>query len=96
VQPRYSGGRGLSPKLTNIKVYLTTTELENGYRNCWDAMERERWLMIKLLASGKTIPTTEPKFSLGHVTVGGARSRINVHELSHLGITAFLNYYAHP
>lgn len=43
------------PKRTTIKEYLTVAELENGYRICRDVTERERWLMIKLLASGKTV-----------------------------------------
>jgi hypothetical protein len=43
------------PKRTTIKECLTVTEFENGYRNCRDATEHERWLMIKLLASGKTV-----------------------------------------
>jgi Homeodomain-like domain len=42
------------PKRTTIVPHLTVAELENGYRTCRDATERGRWLLIKLLAAGKT------------------------------------------
>jgi transposase len=42
------------PKRTTIVAHLSVAELEHGYRNCRDATERGRWLLIKLLAAGKT------------------------------------------